>query len=263
MYELSSGRQVEAQPDAGVPDPAELAEELESALERLREAERERGMTLAGPHRDDVVLHLGELPAKGYASHGEQWSLTLALRLASGAVIADVGEDPIVLLDDVFAELDAERRQRLAARCAGFGQVLVTAAVDDDVPLDGPRLYVTGGAVDAMTRRSGEPRPAPVALAAVLGELTARRRWAQRLDDARIVDRWEEIVGPTVASKTRVVRLAGGVLVVRGRRPGLGDAGALPARPRSWPARTAVLGAGRVRAVHVVHRPAGSPAKRL
>ena len=147
VYALSSGRQVEAQPEAGVPEPAELAAELEAALERQREAERERGVTLAGPHRDDLVLHLGELPAKGYASHGEQWSLTLALRLASGAVIAAVGEEPVVLLDDVFAELDEDRRQRLAARCAGFGQVLVTAAVADDVPLDGPRLEVTAGQV--------------------------------------------------------------------------------------------------------------------
>ena len=109
-----------------------------------------------------------------------------------------------------------------------------------------------------MTRRSGEPRPAPVALAAVLGELTARRRWVQRLDDARIVDRWEEVVGAHVASKTRVVRLAGGVLVVAVADP-------------SWAQQVrflesevvaraaAVLGEGRVRAVHVVIDPQAHP----
>lgn len=145
-YALSSGRQVAAAA-AGVPDPAVLAAELEEALAARAAEEAERGITLAGPHRDDLLLHLGELPAKGYASHGEQWSLTLALRLASREVIAAAGEEPLVLLDDVFAELDEQRRARLAARCAAFPQVLVTAAVADDVPLAGPRLTVTAGTV--------------------------------------------------------------------------------------------------------------------
>ncbi len=113
-----------------------------------------------------------------------------------------------------------------------------------------------------MTRRSGEPRPAPVALAAVLGELNARRRWAQRLDDARIVDRWEEVVGPPVASKTRVVRLAGGVLVVAVADP------AWAQQVRFLEAEivaraAAVLGADRVRAVHVILDPQGHPENRL
>lgn len=146
-YELSTGRRVTAEPGAGVPDVGDLAAELQAGVAGAAYAERERGLTLVGPHRDDLVLHVGELPAKGFASHGESWSLALALRLASREVLREVGEDPIVLLDDVFAELDDGRRARLAERCEEFEQVLVTAAVDADVPLDGPRHVVLGGAV--------------------------------------------------------------------------------------------------------------------
>jgi len=149
VYELSTGRAVAAEPGAGTPDPAGLADELREALARLAPAERERGITLAGPHRDELFLGLKDLPAKGYASHGEHWSLALALRLASREVLREVGEEPVVLLDDVFAELDEERRRRLADRCAGFTQVLVTAAVDGDVPLAGPRTHVHAGTVAA------------------------------------------------------------------------------------------------------------------
>ena len=96
----------------------------------LREAELERGISLVGPHRDDLVLALGPMPAKGYASHGESWSYALALRLASYELLrSDLGEDPVLVLDDVFAELDAGRRERLAELVAGAEQVLVTAAV--------------------------------------------------------------------------------------------------------------------------------------
>jgi DNA replication and repair protein RecF len=144
-YELSTGRTVTGEVGGGVPDPAEVADELRAGLDELAAAERERGTTLAGPHRDDLHLTVGALPAKGYASHGEQWSLALALRLASHAVLHEVGEEPIVLLDDVFAELDIHRRARLAARCEGFEQVVVTAAVDADVPLEGPRHWVGAG----------------------------------------------------------------------------------------------------------------------
>jgi DNA replication and repair protein RecF len=141
-YQLSTGRTVRGNPDEGVPDPAALAEELREGLEGRLATEVERGVTLAGPHRDDLVLTLSGLPAKGFASHGEMWSLVLALRLASREVLFEVGDEPIVLLDDVFAELDEERRRRLAKHCDRFGQVLVTAAVADDVPLDGPRYAV-------------------------------------------------------------------------------------------------------------------------
>lgn len=146
-YELSTGRRVVGEPGAGVPDPGELAAELRAGLEAVAAAERERGVTLAGPHRDELFLGIGGLPAKGYASHGESWSLALALRLASREVLREVGEEPVVLLDDVFAELDSSRRERLAARCAAFEQVIVTAAVDEDVPLAGPRHLVRRGSV--------------------------------------------------------------------------------------------------------------------
>ncbi len=146
-YELSTGGTVDADPEQGVPDPAPLAEELRTAFARVAAEERDRGVTLVGPHRDELLLSLNGLPAKGYASHGEIWSLALALRLASRDVLHDVGEEPVVLLDDVFAELDETRRARLAARCATFQQVVVTAAVDDDVPLDGPRHSVRAGSI--------------------------------------------------------------------------------------------------------------------
>lgn len=148
-YELSWGRRIIGTPDQPVPDPAALAGELREALTAREDDERRRGMTLAGPHRDELFLGIGDLPAKGYASHGEQWSLALALKLASHTVIAEVGDQPIVLLDDVFAELDEHRRTRLAARCLAFDQVLVTAAVGTEVPLDGMRLQVRGGTVTA------------------------------------------------------------------------------------------------------------------
>lgn len=146
-YELSTGRTVDARAGEGMPDPAGLAGELASGLAAVGAAERERGVSLAGPHRDELYLGLNDLPARGYASHGELWSLALALRLASREVLHQIGEEPIVLLDDVFAELDERRRERLAARCERFAQVLVTAAVDDDVPLAGPRYQVRAGTV--------------------------------------------------------------------------------------------------------------------
>lgn len=146
-YELSTGRVVAGSHGEAIPDPAELAAELRAGLEERRGGEQRRGMTLAGPHRDDLFLGIGDLPAKGYASHGEQWSVALALKLASHAVISEVGDQPVVLLDDVFAELDDHRRHRLADRCAGFDQVLVTSAVGTEVPLGGMRFAVRGGTV--------------------------------------------------------------------------------------------------------------------
>ncbi|MFJ7207861.1 DNA replication/repair protein RecF [Streptomyces sp. NPDC098789] len=126
-----------------------LYEVLMGALGEARKQEIERGVTLVGPHRDDALLRLGELPAKGYASHGESWSYALALRLASYELLRSEGSEPVLILDDVFAELDARRRERLAELVAGGEQVLVTAAVDDDVPgvLAGARFGVSGGEV--------------------------------------------------------------------------------------------------------------------
>lgn len=116
----------------------ELAEQLLRALQDARKRERERAVTLVGPHRDDVHFSLDATPVKGYASHGETWSFALALRLASYRMMLDddpsEGAEPILILDDVFAELDARRRRRLAALATGAEQLIVTAAVDDDVP---------------------------------------------------------------------------------------------------------------------------------
>ncbi|MEN9749934.1 MAG: hypothetical protein RL149_1012 [Actinomycetota bacterium] len=114
----------------------EVAELYRSKLQSVRTKELERGLTMVGPHRDDLVLLLSTLPAKGYASHGESWSYALALRLASINLLRDETRsgDPVLILDDVFAELDAGRRARLAELVAGNEQVLITAAVGEDVP---------------------------------------------------------------------------------------------------------------------------------
>lgn len=146
-YHLSTGREIAGREGGGMPDPTELADELHSGLSAVAAEERDRGVTLAGPHRDELFLGLGDLPARGFASHGESWSLALALRLASRDVLHEVGEEPVVLLDDVFAELDARRRERLAGRCRAFSQVLVTAAVEADVPLAGLRYRVRAGTI--------------------------------------------------------------------------------------------------------------------
>jgi DNA replication and repair protein RecF len=134
-----------------------VAAGLADALEGRRKDELDRGITLVGPHRDDLLLTLGRLggaasdplPVKGYASHGESWSFALALRLASYDLLRADGDDPILILDDVFAELDSDRRTQLAELVAGAEQVLVTAAVGADVPdaLAGARFLVADGQV--------------------------------------------------------------------------------------------------------------------
>jgi DNA replication and repair protein RecF len=111
---------------------AELA--LREALLEVRASELDRGVCLAGPHRDELDLMIRDLPARGYASHGESWSMALALRLASFDLLRAGREDPVLILDDVFAELDTGRRDRLAALVAAAEQVLVTAAVPEDIP---------------------------------------------------------------------------------------------------------------------------------
>ena len=130
-----------------------LQARLLEATGRMRPQELDRGVCLVGPHRDDLVLSLGQLPAKGYASHGESWSYALALRLASYELLRhEGGGDPVLVLDDVFAELDVGRRERLAALVGGAEQVLVTAAVPQDVPeaLVGARVDVMGGEVTGV-----------------------------------------------------------------------------------------------------------------
>ena len=133
----------------GTAEREELTALLGSTMVERRSDEIQRGVSLVGPHRDDLVLGLGLLPAKGYASHGESWSFALALKLGSFALLRADGVEPVLILDDVFAELDTTRRERLATGVSGAEQVLVTAAVGADVPdqLQGRRFTVAGGEV--------------------------------------------------------------------------------------------------------------------
>jgi DNA replication and repair protein RecF len=134
--------------------PAALTEAFAAALTSSRPAELERGMTLVGPHRDDLALAIdhgfGRMPAKTHASHGESWSFALALKLASFELLRSDGIEPVLLLDDVFAELDSSRRGHLAAVAARAEQVVVTAAVEQDVPVElgGARFSVNAGRVE-------------------------------------------------------------------------------------------------------------------
>ncbi|GAA2141226.1 DNA replication/repair protein RecF [Nocardioides koreensis] len=157
-FELPAG-------DGPAADRTVLTDALLAEVERRRNDELDRGVSLVGPHRDDLLLTLGHgpdesggarLPVKGYASHGESWSFALALRLASYDLLRADGDDPILILDDVFAELDTERRAQLADLVAGAEQVLVTAAVGADVPqaLAGTRYVVANGEV----RRADDDR---------------------------------------------------------------------------------------------------------
>jgi len=146
--------EIDYKPSFELPAATQLLEEaLLAELERRRKDELDRGISLVGPHRDELVLTLGNgdlrLPVKGYASHGESWSFALAMRLASYDLLRADGDDPILVLDDVFAELDTERRAQLAELVAGAEQVLVTAAVAADVPesLQGIRFLVADGEV--------------------------------------------------------------------------------------------------------------------
>lgn len=143
-YVSSLGPHVELTPDRDM-----LAAALGAALAGVRSDELDRGITLVGPHRDELVLKLGDNPARGYASHGESWSLALALRLGSYDLLCADGGEPVLILDDVFAELDADRRDRLAQLVAPAEQVLITAAVVADVPdvLAGARIDVMEGQV--------------------------------------------------------------------------------------------------------------------
>lgn len=141
---------IELGPDG---EGADLQQAMLDAIAARRKDELDRGVSLVGPHRDELLLTLGNgelrLPVKGYASHGESWSFALALRLASYDLLRADGDDPILVLDDVFAELDTERRAQLAQLVAGAEQVLVTAAVAADVPeaLRGTRFLVADGQV--------------------------------------------------------------------------------------------------------------------
>jgi len=147
-YDAKSWRET---PPRGLTREA-IEAELAQALAEARPSEVERGVTLVGPHRDDLHLYIGELPAKGYASHGESWSFALALRLAAFELLRVEGIEPVLILDDVFAELDSGRRNRLAEMVAPASQVLVTCAVEHDVPdtLVGARYSVGEGQVQRV-----------------------------------------------------------------------------------------------------------------
>ena len=143
-YSSSLGRDVEPSTDREA-----WRDLLLTGIEQRRRDELDRGVTLVGPHRDDLLLELGGMPAKGFASHGESWSIALGMRLAGLEVLRMDGDDPVLILDDVFAELDGRRRRRLTERVAACTQVLITAAATEDVPaeLSGRRLMVTKGRV--------------------------------------------------------------------------------------------------------------------
>lgn len=142
----------------------QVEEIMLAAMEERRDQEIDRGVNLVGPHRDEVVLSLGTLPAKGFASHGESWSYALALRLGAWQFLReqesgdwDGDGEPILILDDVFAELDSRRRMRLAEVVADAGQVFVTAAVGDDLPeeLSGKRFFVENGEISSEESEAG------------------------------------------------------------------------------------------------------------
>ncbi|MGI8722517.1 MAG: DNA replication/repair protein RecF [Geodermatophilaceae bacterium] len=128
---------------------AGLSEAIAAALLRVRGDELDRGITLVGPHRDELRLRLGGTTAKGYASHGESWSFALALKLGAYDLLRADGVEPILVLDDVFAELDSRRRAHLSTIAAAAEQTLITAAVSEDVPasLNGMRFQVADGEV--------------------------------------------------------------------------------------------------------------------
>jgi DNA replication and repair protein RecF len=124
---------------------------LTNRLEEVQYQEIERGTTLIGPHRDDLILTIGDFPAKGYASHGESWSMAISLRIGSFNLLKQEGSDPILILDDVFAELDTSRRLQLVAATKMAEQTIITAAVESDLPADlnSTKFYVTPGQVKA------------------------------------------------------------------------------------------------------------------
>ncbi|MGO2665415.1 DNA replication/repair protein RecF [Mycetocola reblochoni] len=150
-YDVDADDTADRAANSAVPDSARIEAGFRAAMERRRRAERERGLTLVGPHRDDLLFGLNRLPVKGYASHGESWSFVLALKLATAELLrrdSDLG-DPVLILDDVFAELDRQRRRRLAEAVTGFEQVLITAAVREDIPeeLRAAPIFIRAGRV--------------------------------------------------------------------------------------------------------------------
>ncbi|MFC4224382.1 DNA replication/repair protein RecF [Lysinibacter cavernae] len=158
------------------------ADRFRAALRELRSKEIDRAITLVGPHRDDLFLELNGLPVKGYASHGESWSYALALRLASAQRVRERSNtgDPVLILDDVFAELDVRRRERLLSAISTYEQVIVTAAVADDVP-DGftwNTVHIHGGSIlesaheGMRPQQIGQPAGSAAAASTIIGDPT-------------------------------------------------------------------------------------------
>ena len=130
-------------------------ENSEKIMEKLitnRSSELERGLTLTGPHRDDLLLMLGDHQVKGYASHGESWSIALSLKLATYNLLKSDGLSPILILDDVFSELDEDRREKLSQIAKTAEQTIITVAVESDLPksLSGDRYLVKSGSVSKL-----------------------------------------------------------------------------------------------------------------
>jgi DNA replication and repair protein RecF len=133
-------------------DNQENTDKIMEKLINNRGAELDRGLTLVGPHRDDLTLMLGEHLVKGYASQGESWSIVLSLKLATYNLLKSDGLSPILILDDVFAELDEERRDKLALIVQSAEQTIITVAVENDLPksITGVKYLVKSGAVSKL-----------------------------------------------------------------------------------------------------------------
>lgn len=163
-----------------------IAAALMRALAAVGSEERRRGITLVGPHRDELVITLDGLPARTTASQGEAWSVALACKVASAALLSDVGDRPVLLLDDVFSELDDIRRHRVIGLCEAFDQVLVTAAVDADVPMSGRRIDVRRSDSRAEIERWSTLHPRDATTDAPQDDMTVES--GSDLDPGRSVD---------------------------------------------------------------------------
>lgn len=162
QYEHTVFQRTAAPAELSAQNSEEIRKQYHQELAARQQRDIERGQTSIGPHRDEIHFFLKTLPVKGYASHGETWSYALAIKLAVAELLRlrNPGEDPVLILDDVFAELDVERRQKLAEGIVGFQQVFITAAVEQDVPelLGGTKIFISNGAViNDEEGESGEP----------------------------------------------------------------------------------------------------------
>ncbi|KAF5288744.1 hypothetical protein FQR65_LT20907 [Abscondita terminalis] len=198
-----------------------LAEQFRTALHTVREREFERGVSLVGPHRDDLVLELNGLPVKGYASHGESWSFALSLKVALAEILRQESPagDPVIILDDVFAELDARRRERLMSAVSDFEQgdpdfaseaYLRAKSVWKGVPARRRKKQV-----DAPGGKAFGPGRDPKALSDVLVVMAGDMGWSVELEQARLLSEWREFAGDSTADHTTVVGISQGVLQIQ------------------------------------------------